>query len=213
MVGLWVPTRRSLIRPAAAGTLVPTTFNPATHGPNIVMTGGNLIVTAGPSIAGYESSASIASHASGKFHFEFTNNNDGGGTNAVMGIADGSWVSSGILLGNDSHGLSVGSGGELFINGVITGAGVETFTTGHTIAIEVDLTAKLFWVETIGGSFTWNKGAGNPAAGTGGFSFSYMTGPFFIGHSMSPTTGHQYTLNTGGSAFAGVVSTGFTAGF
>jgi hypothetical protein len=162
---------------------------------------------------------STTSHASGKWHFEWTCNFtvDGYTNNNAFGLASASHLylaSPDGFLGNDAYSLAYTASGAIYANAFLLNANTGTqYTQGDTVAIEVDFGAMLIWVKNITQSGNWNNsGSANPATGTGGISISALTGsPWFAAVQQVATPGDQFTVNFGGSAFALTPSSGFSA--
>jgi hypothetical protein len=140
--------------------------------------------------------------SAGKFYFEVT---------SVAGIADGS-LAVGVCDSTHANYAGLSDNGNWHDSAV---GGLATFTTfkaGDTIGVAVDLANNLAWFKNITQGGQWNQSSNaNPSTNTGGSS--YTSGLFTTAYAFmySSTTTEGLTLNTGTSAFAGSLPTGFTA--
>jgi hypothetical protein len=195
--------------PAASGGSGTTTFDPANTAAQIVLSNGNLTATINNQGASYFNTRSIASHATGKFYWELTivaieasGQTDLGFGNASAGV-----------LGFDSNDSAGGfdNGTALAINSAfgatITSAG---WTVTNVVSIAIDLGGQLVWYRVNSGNWN-NSGAANPATGTGGVSFSAITGPYYAAISIkSDAAGNtQITANFGATSYATSAPAGF----
>ena len=86
---------------------------------------------------------------------------------------------------------------------------IPTWSQGNTCQVAIDGSAQLFWGQ-VSGTSGWNAGAGNPALGTGGYSFSVLgTGVLYPTVQFDNTIFYEATANFGGSTFAYAVPAGF----
>jgi hypothetical protein len=192
------------------GTGVNTTWS-TTDKAAITLSGGNLTAAATSSTAGVRAASS---QTAGKFYFEAALTLfGGGGSGTEIGVA----TAAATLSGNGLAGQAVLTNaktvsGAIWIDGSNSGSALGGLSSGNTIGIAVDLTARLIWFR-IAPSGNWNgSGTANPATGIGGLSISALSGslfPFF-GATFS---GDGATVNFGDSAFSGTVPSGFTGGF
>jgi len=112
---------------------------------------------------------------------------------------------------NSTNFYYVDGGGQQNIGtvGFTTGANNEAIFT-----MAVDLDAELIWVSVSGGDWN-NSGAADPATGTGGWDYSGASfGPLFPYAGGDENTGPTYDswlLNTGQTAFAKTIPSGFSA--
>lgn len=169
-----------------------------------VFSNGNLTVRCNScaSPAGVRATRGLSS---GKGYWEV--HIDTGGSTQSFGAAD-SAQSLAAWWGNSSsdlHGVGTFSGQ---INGWSTYPAGPTYTTGNTIGIAVDATAKKFCITKDGS--TWFPSGCNPAAGTGMYSISGISTPIIPGVQMD-TFNAQVTLNFGATAFTFTPPTGFGA--
>lgn len=187
---------------------VGTTWNPSDKVSTIVLSNGNLTASGGVSSVGnVRSTGTVATGL--KFYFEQTYVTPTTGIIGV-GIANSSAV---VNTNNYANTAFITDGGNIFINGSNTGINLGTFTTGIVIGIAVDLANYLIWFRE-GPAGNWNGNASYSPGGTGGQSISaFMTGVPAYGYLAYNSSGAVVTANFGGSAFAGAVPSGFTAGF
>lgn len=183
-----------------------TTWDPAKKDASITLSNGNLTATG--TLATDRSVLSTLSHVTtGKYYFEILINAASGGGLEVIGLGNASTA-----LGN-FLGFTVNSIGWLRDNRVISNnsliTNINTWTTGDTLSVAVDLTAQLIWFRVNAGNWN-NNGSANPATGVGGISISGMAaGPYFAAYT-SGAINSQATANFGGSAFAQSVPSGFS---
>src|SRR6185437_4230 len=166
---------------------------------------------------------STSSKSTGKFYFEATFTNGGGGSgfslpglgfaNALETFTSGNGGSG---VTSNSLGTYINGGGQAYING----SNVSTFASSYDVSpvttfIAVDIGSKLLWISQSNKSGVWNNSApANPATGTGGINISSLaSGPYFIccGCDSNITGGATCTLNAGDSAFVGSIPSGFSA--
>lgn len=194
---------------------VSVTFNPLDLAA-ITLTSANLVATVVDKTGAGQAVRVNVSQPSGKFCGEIAATAIG--ANWTAGIANGSFVlNSPSGLGSDLNGIGIdpNSGGGLqgiFFNNVLLSSGAVSSVNGEAITLCADLDAKLFWASSAamrGAGNGWNNSpTASPAAGTGGLSFTGMTGPYFlIFNSLDGNVGTA-TLNA-----AGPFATGTPAGF
>ena len=179
------------------------TWNPSDKGSNITLSGGDLIAThtAGGSTDGLRGTNG---KSSGKWYYEITL---GVATQSYIGAANATASLSGIFGASDSNAITYYANLGSIYNGAII-ATLATYAAGDTIRVAVDVDAGLYWTSKT--SAGWNGGAGDPAAGTGGYSIASLGTPVYIGATMF-SNGTTLTLNAGASAFIGTVPAGFSA--
>jgi hypothetical protein len=190
-----------------------TTWSTTDKGASITLTGSNLIATNSTSAAAGVRAADA--QASGKFYWEYTCNTFAS-ANSAVGISRG----GSDLTIRPSTATAVGECGvfaigNIYIDGVNPGGvTLGTITAGTVVAVAIDCTGRLVWFRQ-GVAGNWNGSASaNPATGAGGLSLTTISG----GIAVYPTAwinqlNDQITANFGGSAFVGVVPSGFTSGF
>jgi hypothetical protein len=198
------------VNPAASAPPATTTWNPADKGADITLTNGNLTATDNNVPAGnFMSVRAIASHSSGKFYYETTTTTVGG-TSALPGMGN-STASLTAFLGADANAVSFWPSGTVDINNTIVTT-IQTWATGDTVGIAVDLTAQLIWFQTthLGVAGNWNNsGTANPATGVGGVSISTMAaGPYFPMVMVHDTT-CSHAANFGATAYTQTPPSGF----
>lgn len=207
-----IGVRRALIKPkkiVASGGGTFTTFNPADLS-QITLSPDKLTAT-GTGLGGVDGGVrSINSKSSGKFHIEFTPSL-AGGADTGFGVVNGGTAFA--TFANDATGgANAYRSGNFWAGGAdVVPSAVPVWVNGNPLAIEVDIGAKLAWITADG--ITWNGGAGTPAAGTGGASFSAATGPFFFCFTNTSGNTDAVTVNPGSSAFAFPVTPGFASGW
>lgn len=117
---------------------------------------------------------------SGKYYFEiFTLNATN--TNSGFGVAN-STANLGSVGATPTNAAILYRSGAIWVNNTNTGITDGTFgpAVGATCGCAVDFGAKLIWFRNATAPTNWNGSTSNdPAAGTGGVSFSAITGPYF----------------------------------
>lgn len=165
-----------------------TTYDPANHGAEIALSGGNLVATGvGAGTPGiYDIARSITSNSTGKHCFETTINLDPGSSNDNQGISNSNMPVTGAGPGfdgtNKDLAIYTGTNGIFYNSGSI-GSLNATPATGDILIQCYDRPNNLYWVNDIVAGTTpgtWNGTATvTPAAGTGGISISTLTGALF----------------------------------
>ena len=147
----------------------------------------------------------------GKLHLEFTFTGASGSANTIAGMVNASYDSVSTLQypgQTTTQGIGVnGAGGTA----ALAGLSLPSFAIGNVLAIEIDFTAKKVWLANSSNGL-WNNaaiGSQNPATGTGGISFSTISGSLVPCCAFFDDSG-IITLNTTGS-FAVTPSSGFSA--
>lgn len=143
-----------------------------------------------------------AGYTSGKFYIECTS------VTAVNGYAVGVANSSqSNFLGINNNGAGFYAGSNQFSDFATAGPG--TFTNGDILGMAVDYTAKKMWIRKNGG--TWFPGAGaDPATGTGGFSFSLVTGTLFPIIKLGAPSSTTVSANFGRQTFGATAPSGYS---
>jgi hypothetical protein len=155
---------------------------------------------------------STTSQSSGLWYFEFQWGLSLSSGSTMIGIANSSqplntWVGS--------TANSIGyewQDGSTYIGGAHSTT-IQASVSGDISAVAVDLTNKKIWIKNLTQNSGWNNAAlatQNPATGTGGVSFSSITGPYFIAVSVAALNDYV-VLNAGGSGFYGTIPSGFSA--
>lgn len=158
---------------------------------------------------------SVAGLVAGKYYVEFT---------PVAGASRG--LAVGLVQNSQSRLLGSGSlnttgcamltnAGTISVNNANVGSTGAVMANGVVSGLALDLTGKSFWARQ-GAAGNWNNsGVANPALGIGGIPFATLSGVLKLiawecSFSSPPVT---VTLNSGSSAFGGVVPVGFTPGW
>jgi hypothetical protein len=143
----------------------------------ISLSNGNATATASGGSQGVNSSSA---KSSGKVYFELVLANVASSTlSCGMGNANASLSTNFSMDGNTFGLLSDFGNLKVFIGSGYAGVAVGGAGTGVVISFAVDLDAKLVWMKV--GTGNWNNNASaNPATGAGGFSFSGISGPFYV---------------------------------
>ena len=184
------------------GVAATSTFNPADKNASLTLSTNNLTVTdAGATNGSAHVVRGTVSRSAGKRYFESKNNVGNYGDDRV-GIAKPA-ASLSAYLGLVAASAAMSSTGEADIGGAAKAG--TAFTTGDVVMVAVDLTNGLIYFGVNG---TWVSGQ-SPVAGTGGYSITAGAAYFPAVQTDTPTD--KFTLNTGGSAFAYPMPTGFTA--
>jgi hypothetical protein len=148
-------------------------------------------------------------YTTGKYYFEakFINNTDGSNGDLGVGVIDGS-ADMHDYIGHDAHqyGWFPISGNILYNAGTLST--IQTAVAGNTLCVAVDYGAKLIWFRTNNGNWN-NSGTANPATGTGGISFSGLSGTMYPAISCSNYYGTS-VANFGATTFAQTVPSGFS---
>lgn len=198
--------------PSPSYVFTATVMDTTTADPTITFSGGNLTVTETGGV-GNANARATASKSTGKVYWE-----------AVMASVNSSgWFDIGMVQSSDSihtpNYISQNGNGFVVEGGIGYGdlephssSGWGSFTpepdpaVGDVVQLAVDLDNKLFWIKYTTDS-VWNGGAGDPASGTGGYSFT-GTAPF------TPAVDLKLwglTLRFTSASMTGTIPTGFTA--
>lgn len=170
-----------------------TALDPAKKNAGLTLSGDGLIATGTGS---NQSALSIAS-ASGKKYFEARRTVG----NGAFGVAPAAFSFATEWVGStDSIGWH--PDGNVYMNGGSVGVSVSPHAVNDWCAMAIDPTAELFWLKNITAGGTWNNTGADPDAGTGGISFSALTGPYFAAICCFASTASIET-NFGGSAYQG----------
>lgn len=187
-------------------------FNSTDSGASLALSNGNLTATSS-NVAGNWVAVRVSAFASsGQIYFEaLTNNGISGPPQTGVGLASAlePLTLNGSVQGWDSHAITWVNGSVLFGSSTPRAIGIGSGSS-QRLGIAADITNGLFWVTPNGTS--WNGGAGNPAAGTGGISFAAMTERLTTGVAIMALfygNAGSVTINTGASAFAYTVPAGF----
>ena len=156
--------------------------------------------------------ASSIGASSGKWYFEFTATNVGGGGNLDIGVLQNwntalSATPATSSIGQFATGYAYTSNGVVSNNNT-NGSTYSSYTTNDVVQIALDLdNNKLYF----GKNGTWQN-SGNPAAGTGSI-YTVSAGTYFaaIGRTSVSTQTGAATANFGQRAFAYTAPSGFKA--
>lgn len=183
---------------------IPTvsTWNPADKSAGIALSNGNLTATR---TAGNSGVRGNTARASGKYYLEFTIVQTSDAWTKV-GFADAAYVlGSGVSNNNDY--VLLGNTGAVSWNDIQRG-NASAYAAGNVVGAALDFGNNAVWFRT--GAGIWNNGAGNnPATNTGGFVITAVTANSLFPYFAADTTNDAVTLNTGGTAFANAVPSGF----
>src|SRR5215471_9761407 len=191
---------------SGVGGITATTFDPA-HLSNVSLSGGNLKATSTSSSS--SAARTVFSASSDKYYWELLSGIASGASGVA--IATSSWVpgtGTGLVIWFCSNAVYTDGGGTFL-------GSIPFPASGNSVAIAVDLGAKLIWFRALTPSLgNWNNsGSANPATGVGGFSWTTVTGsaPYY-GAVNFANANDNFTANFGQNAFIGPVPSGFTAG-
>jgi hypothetical protein len=215
-VSVNILNRRIIMTPAlASGTPgANNTWDPTRKSAGSTLSNGNLTATCNTSSGGFVAGFAVNSTVSSKIYWEITAVSFNSSSFCLCGFDNGSAATNSFLgSGNDSMGVHQGGGG--FFNGSGTGTVFPSVSAGDVVGFAVDFNAKIIWTKNITGGTTWCVGSaiGDPALGTGGFSFATInvgTGAFFAGYTLDfNALGTVYTANFGATAYAQTPPTGY----
>jgi hypothetical protein len=183
----------------AIGGAATDTWNPSDKDAGITLSNGNLTATYGSTAT--PSVRSVNSHATGKYHFEFTCVNPS--NNMTIGLKSASEALN-TYVGGTANSLGLNVNRTWYLNASPTGiAGLvpdANINTGDIIAVEIDLDGQLMKYS----NFT--QGPGN--WGTAWSTSALTNGPWFLACSMFNATA-AFTINTGGSAYSVTPTSGY----
>jgi hypothetical protein len=192
-----------------------TTWNSSDKSINIVLSGGNLIVTSTAANSTDQAVRSINPQSSGKWYFETTWSNGGSGADTGVGIATASAVLTSVGNNVSLAVMTFCVTGNIYNNASNTAISLGPFSAGSVICMAVDMDNKRMWFRKDAGNWN-NSGTANPATNTGGFNIStlFTSGvPAYAIYSVNATAANAGTVtaNFGASAFAQSIPSGFTA--
>jgi hypothetical protein len=151
---------------------------------------------------------------SGKWYFEFhVTAYPSGGTVGVGVCTTASTIAGWSNNGTTGIGSLGFPGGQIWSNGGVPGS-TGAISLNSWIGIAIDLDNRRAWFRASPASNWNNNGTANPATNTGGLTIpagAMVAIGTFTGVSMG--SGTSSTVNFGATAFAGVVPSGFTAGW
>lgn len=182
-------------------------LNPADKAASVILSGGNLTATKSGSTA-FASVRSVVSKTSGKWYYEATFV-EFSSSFIIAGIANSS-AGLGTFIGADANGIAVLNTGDYYTGGAATPL-FPALSEGNVLGIALDLDARLVWFRVGAGNWN-NSGTADPATGTGGISLpaGMSTGAVYAAVSVQ-TTGDQFTVNFGATAFANAPPSGYSA--
>lgn len=177
-----------------------TTFNPADKASILTLSNGDLTVEHAPG-GSFGAVRSTTSKTTGKWHFEVTADLVPGssGSYDYIGVCNSTFnLSANPAFGDGVNNISYRTGGIVWANGAdVFNDSSVAFTTGETMAVEVDVDAKQFSVYVDG---TWR----------GPYSFSYMSGAVFAFVTLLPFA-DRMTVNFGAVSFVVSPQSGYSA--
>ena len=195
--------------PTVLPTRTYTQWNPLDRSSTVALSNGNL--TAGP---GGGTVRAMDKQVSGKFYWECQYGTTGPGSIGGVGVW-GATVPLGTFSSTGYYGLvSLNGNGTIYVDGTIAANTLfGAIPASSLICIAYDFDKRQVWFR-VGAAGLWNMSAGaDPGAGVGGYTGTLGNGlPGYPGAEMS-NSNEVITANFGASAFAGVVPSGFTAGF
>jgi hypothetical protein len=185
-----------------------TQWNASDKGARVTLSGTPaLTATGNGGDFGSDSVRSVASKSSGKFYYEVTVGGavGSGGPGCANGSAD--VTSNGGADTNSAIWLRFGdlfyNGGNLFSNAAMA------YSTGHVLAIAVDIDNGRIWCKNLTTATDWNNnGSADPATNTGGGNIGAMSNPVFA-YCSCHHDADSFTANFGDSAYTGTPPSGF----
>jgi hypothetical protein len=184
-----------------------TTLNPANAGPNVTLGGGNLQVTGNSPVAD-SGAQSTTSQASANSYIEafFV----GLGPDTGFGFAN--TINYPNIGATSALATTIfPTSGNIWFNGAATGLSVGVGHDNDVYAAAINFSSKLIWYKNVTTASNWNGTVGASPGGTGGISFSALTGPFFMFFVISAGTTNFGQVNFGATAFTGALPSGFVA--
>jgi hypothetical protein len=176
------------------------TWNPSDVAPAITLSNFNL--TAATSTGGSQDGRGQTSQTSGKYYMEQKVDIFTPATTWAIAISNGT-ESLTNFPGQTTNSVGWFDSGQVYYNSVPLTT-IQTFTTGDTLGMAVDITNALLWFRTNTGNWN-NSGSANPSTGTGGISFTVTGALFPMFH--FERTGDQGTANFGATTYAHFDST------
>ena len=192
--------------PSAPGTVL---TNPSS---DVVLSGGNLILTAVADAADGANARSTTNYSTGKKYFEFTTTNFAAGTSA--GVCNATLTNTMATTGSVNSCVAYGGSDStvfLYNNGLIYSMGGAPVSP-PVIGIAVDIGARLWWVTLNGTIWCGTSGAsdsdGDPVSGVHGYNIASVTGNLYAVLNV-PTNTVSGTVNFGATAYAYTPPFGF----
>ena len=201
---------------AGAFKRIVSALDPHKKSADITLSGSNLTATRAASNPNtFAKVGGVNGASSGKYYFEVTlgTNIDGNFGLGIIGAAHDFLVTdTASWQGVDASGVGwyPGQNAVYHNNGTIGTLTGSSAVAGTVLCIAYDVGAKLWWGR-LGAAGNWNDNASNnPGTGVGGFSMANING-IMVPCITIYTSTQACTINLGGTAFAGVVPTGFKA--
>lgn len=212
---------------AASPAVAQTTWDTGAKGTNVLLgtypefTTTNLYAYKTSTTAAFDSVLGTTSKATGKFYLEYTQLAPASGNSVIIGFCSGSQVLSSAYPGiTAANGFGLQNQGTQYSTGGTSGWSAPTQTTATVTGIAIDIDNKKFWVRSNihGTSNSWANG--DPAAGTGGGTYT-ITGAVFpcvglFGVSLALTDGGNAPFGSqvfirAGAPFRDAAPSGFSA--
>ncbi len=186
-----------------------TTWDPLKKNAQVVLNGTKLVASH-PAVATWATVLAVAGATTGKKYWEYIIAEPNAQAFAGMANTTADLTANIGAAAPGADSLGVGPDGKVNVN-AITLTTVHITSNGDTVALAVDIGAKLFWHKNLTAGGGWNNTGADPGAGTGGIDISSINaGPYFAAGTVSNTAGADtMTANFGGSAYAGAVPSGF----
>lgn len=189
---------------------VSATWDPARTNSHVVLSGLNLIATAGAASVNMPVFGTGIISTGKKKYWEVTVTTNGSQANTFAVGVGNALASTGDneFLGIDANSITLYDSGLVYYNagGVTT---IAPFVQGNVVCVAVDFMAGLIWWRVNGGNWN-NSAAANPATGAGGIALS-------VSGTLTPGLGLYYNgttqdVGTGnfGASTAFTVPVGFT---
>lgn len=188
-----------------------TTLDPATADASLVLSNGNLTATESSGVSNSNARATT-SKSSGKWYWEgVVESVNASGWFDVGMVQDSDIIHTPNYISQNGNGFTVESGigyGDLEPHSSVGWGSWPSAdpAVGGVLQLAVDLDTKKFWAKWSSQS-TWNGGTGDPALGTGGYSFT-GTAPFRPAIDLKLWS---MTMRFKASSMTGTIPAGFTA--
>jgi len=191
-----------------------TAWDPTLAWPGMVLTNGDLTVTAFPGTKEPTMLLSTTLPSGTKFMYSVSLDigTDIGSETTAVGVANVSMDTTS-YLGADLNSFGYYEDGTIYTGGAYEAPKQgPPLQTSNVIDIAVDTSAKFIWIRVDGGNWTSNAGGtgGNPATGLLGFDISYISGTLkfgvdvYNGGRMTYNTSNLYQIPTGFTFIPGV---------
>jgi len=190
-----------------------TAWDPILAWPGMVLTNGDLTVTAFPGNTEPTMLLSTTLPSGTKFMYSVSLDIVTGSETTAVGVANVSMDTTS-YLGADLNSFGYYEDGVIYTGGAYAppkDPGLP-LQTSNVIDVAVDTSAKFIWIRVDGGKWTSNAGGagGNPATGLLGFDISYISGTLkfgvdvYNGGRMTYNTSNLYPIPTGFTFIPGV---------